>query len=121
MPRAVKLFAVVLAAALGSAGCVGKGRNAPQQPQETATVVVNNRAFIDIDVFALYGGTRARLGTVTANGSGRFRIPPAIVGAGRELRFMVDPIGSNRAGTSFSIYVRPGERVTLTVPPSVGT
>lgn len=120
MPRAVKLFAVVLAAALGSAGCVGTGRNAPT-PQETASVVVNNRAFIDVDVFALYGGTRARLGTVTANGSGRFRIPPAIVGAGRELRFMVDPIGSNRAGTSFSIYVRPGERVTLTVPPSLGT
>ena len=120
MPRAVKLFAVVLAAALGSAGCVGKGRNAPA-PQETTTVVVNNRAFMDVDVFALYGGTRARLGTVTANGSARFRIPPAIVGAGRELRFMVDPIGSNRAGTSFSIYVRPGERVTLTVPPSLGT
>lgn len=120
MPRAVKLFAVVLAAALSSAGCVGTGRNAPV-PQETASVVVNNRAFIDVDVFALYGGSRARLGTVTANGSGTFRIPPAIVGAGRELRFMVDPIGSNRAGTSFSIYVRPGERVTLTVPPSLGT
>ena len=120
MPRVVKLFAVILVTALGSAGCVGKGRNAPM-PQEIARVVVTNRAFIDVDVFALYGGTRARLGTVTANGSGTFRIPPAIVGAGRELRFMVDPIGSNRAGTSFSIYVRPGERVTLTIPPSLGT
>lgn len=116
MPRTVKLIAVALAAAL--AGCVGKGPNAPA-PQEQASVVVNNRAFIDVDVFALYGSTRARLGTVTANGSGTFRIPPAVVGAGRELRFMVDPIGSTRQGTSFNIYVRPGERITLTVPPSI--
>jgi hypothetical protein len=35
------------------------------------------------------------------------------------MRFMVDPIGSSRQGTSFDIYVRPGERVTLTVPPSI--
>jgi hypothetical protein len=114
----MKLFAVALAAALGSAGCVGKGANAPT-PQAAASVVVQNRAFIDVDVFALYGGTRARLGTVTANGSGTFRIPAAVVGAGRELRFMVDPIGSTRQGTSYNLFVRPGEQITLTVPPSI--
>ena len=118
MPRAARLLAVLFVAALGSAGCVGKGRNAPT-PQENATVVVQNRAFIDVDVFALYGGSRARLGSVTANGTASFRIPAAVIGAGRDLRFMVDPIGSNRSGTSFNIYVRPGERVTLTVPPTL--
>jgi hypothetical protein len=41
------------------------------------------------------------------------------VGTGRDLRFMVDPIGSSRQGVSFNIYVRPGERVTLTVPASL--
>jgi len=117
MPRAVRLLAVLFVAALGTAGCVGKGRNAPI-PQETASVMVQNRAFIDVDVFALYGGTRARLGTVTANGTASFRIPAAVVGAGRDLQFMVDPIGSTRQGTSYTLYVRPGERVTLTVPPS---
>lgn len=114
----LRLFAVAFVAALASAGCVGKGKNAPT-PQPSASVFVQNRAFIDVDVFAVYGGTRARLGTVTANGTGTFRIPPGIVGAGRELRFMVDPIGSTRTGTSFDIYVRPGERITLTVPPSI--
>ena len=118
MPR-LKLLAVAFAAALASAACVGKGKNAPT-PQPPTTVFVQNRAFIDVDVFAIYGGgTRARLGTVTANGTGTFRIPPGIVGEGREMRFMVDPIGSSRQGTSFDIYVRPGERVTLTVPPSI--
>jgi len=119
MPRAARLLAVLFVAALGTAGCVGRGRNAPN-PQESASVFVQNRAFVDVDVFALYGGSRARLGSVTANGTGTFRIPAAIVGAGRDLRFMVDPIGSNRVGTSFDIYVTPGERVTLTVPPTFG-
>jgi len=118
MPRAVRLLAVLFVAALGLAGCVGKGRNAPT-PQENATVVVQNRAFIDVDVFALYGGSRARLGSVTANGTATFRISPAIVGAGRELRFAVDPIGSRRQGTTFNMYVRPGETISLTVPPTL--
>jgi hypothetical protein len=118
MPRAVKLLAVLFVAALGTTGCVGKGRNAPA-PQEFASVRVNNRAFIDVDVFALNGSTRARLGSVSANGTGTLRIPAAVVGTGRDLRFMVDPIGSSRQGLSFNIYVRPGEQVTLTVPPSI--
>ena len=118
MPRAVKLFAVLLVAALGTAGCVGTGRNAPSAVP-SATVTVNNRAFIDVDVFALNGSTRARLGSVTASGTGTFRLPAAVVGAGRDLRFMVDPIGSTRQGVSFNIYVRPGEHITLTVPPSI--
>ncbi|HVG45714.1 MAG TPA: hypothetical protein VM890_13330 [Longimicrobium sp.] len=117
MPRAARSLALLFVAALSLAGCVGKGRNAPAQ-QESATLVVQNRAFIDVDVFALYGGTRARLGMVTANGTATFRISPAIVGAGRELRFAVDPIGSRRQGTSFTMYVTPGEQVSLTVPPS---
>lgn len=118
MPRVFKLLAIVLATSLPAAACVGKGANAPA-PQDQASVVVQNRAFIDVDVFALYGGSRARLGSVTANGSGSFRIPAAVVGAGRELRFMVDPVGSTRQGVSFNMFVRPGERVTLTVPPTI--
>jgi len=120
MPRAAKLLVLVLATALGSTGCVGKGKNAPG-PQTFASVTVNNHAFMDVDVFALTGSsTRARLGSVSASGTGTFRIPAAVVGAGRDLRFMVDPVGSSRQGVSFNIYVRPGQRVTLTVPASIG-
>jgi hypothetical protein len=118
MPRAVKLLAVLFVVALGTTGCTGTGRNAPS-PQEYATVLVNNRAFIDVNVYALDGSSRVRLGTVTASGTGTFRIPAALVGSGHDLRFMVDPIGSSREGYSFNIYVRPGERVTLTVPSSM--
>ncbi len=36
---------------------------------------------------------------------------------GRELQFLVDPVGSNAQGTSWNIYVSPGQQVRLTVPP----
>jgi hypothetical protein len=119
MMRTRRSLALVLAATLLAGACVGKGRNAPA-PQERATVRVENQAWMDVDVFALYSGTRARLGTVTANSSATFRIPPAVVGMGRELQFMVDPVGSSRQGVSFNMYVRPGEEIRLTVPPSLG-
>jgi hypothetical protein len=57
---------------------------------------------------------------VTAGGSGIFRIPTTVVGTGRDLRFLVDPIGSDRQAVTFnSLYVRPGETVTVTVPATI--
>lgn len=119
MPRAAKLLAVLFATALSSAGCVGTGKNAPT-PQATTTVTVRNQAVLDVDVFAVYSGTRARLGSVSAGNTSTFRIPPAVLGSGRDLVFVVDPIGSRRQGVSFRMFVRPGEPVPpLTVPASI--
>lgn len=117
MPR-LKQLAVACVVAFASAACVGKGKNAPV-PQAPTIVLVRNRAFIDVDVFAVYGGIRSRLGTAAAGGTSTFRIPPTVVGEGRVLRFLADPIGSRRQGRSFDIYVRPGSRVTLTIPSSL--
>lgn len=119
MRRAATLLALLFAVALGTSACVGTGRNAPT-PQPSASVRVINRAFIDVDVFVLNGSLRTRLGTVTGGGSGTFRLPETVVGSGRDLRFLVDPIGSDRQAVTFnSMYVRPGQEVTLTVPASI--
>lgn len=118
MARSIKLLTAALLSALAAA-CTGKGSNAPA-PQSVTTVLVQNQALMDVDVFALSSGLRQRLGTVTANGSSVLRIPPTIVSEGRNLQFLVDPVGSTQQGVSFDIYVRPGERVTLTIPSSLG-
>jgi len=117
MVRITKLFALVFALLLGATACTGKGNDAPR-PRERTSVNVENQAWLDVDVFALSGGQRSRLGTVTAHASHAFRIPDSIVGSGRELQFLVDPVGSNAQGTSFRIYVSPGTEVHLTIPPS---
>ncbi|HEX8907533.1 MAG TPA: hypothetical protein VF771_22010 [Longimicrobiaceae bacterium] len=119
MSRALKLTLALVLATLGAAACVGKGRNAPI-PQPATFVHVENQAWLDVDVYAMSGGLRRRLGLVNANSSARFRIPDSVIGIGRSLQFLVDPVGSSRTGTSFEIYVSPGQEVTLTVPPTLG-
>jgi hypothetical protein len=117
MARALKTFSVVLLA-FALAGCTGRGRNAPQ-PREAATVRVENQSWLDMNIFAIAGGARTRLGTVTASTTRSFVIPASLVGLGRELSFLADPVGSSRTATSFAIFVGPGEEVVLTIPPTV--
>ncbi|HEX6750378.1 MAG TPA: hypothetical protein VF092_24000 [Longimicrobium sp.] len=120
MSRAVKLTLALFLAALGAAACVGKGNNAPA-PRAATYVRVENQAWLDVDVFALYGGTRRRLGMVNGNSTTTLRIPDSVVGIGRALAFLVDPVGSSRTGTTISeIYVTPGQEVSLTIPPTLG-
>lgn len=116
MFRALKLFSLMFAALFATAACTGKGNDAPR-PHQESSVNVDNQAWLDVNIYAVSGGQRTRLGTVTAHSSRTYRIPDSIVGLGRELQFLVDPVGSNAQGTSFSIYVTPGNTVRLTVPP----
>ena len=82
-------------------------------------VHVENRAFLDMNVYVIGdGGGRTRLGTVTGNTDQDFVIPEYIVGPANTVRFLVEPIGSNRAPISNSLSVRPGQTVTLTIPPN---
>jgi hypothetical protein len=120
MTRALKLTLALFLVALGAAACVGKGKNAPT-PQAATYVRVENQSWLDVDVYALFGGTRRRLGTVTGNTTQTLRIPSDVVGIGRALSFLADPVGSSRTGTTISeIYVTPGQQLTLTIPPGLG-
>ena len=107
---------LALVLALASVACYGKGKNAPV-PVERTTLVVENRAFLDHDIYVVRSGQRIRLGTVTGNSQATFTIPPSIVGAVTALRFLADPIGAPRAPVSEEVTVSPGDRVVLTIPP----
>jgi hypothetical protein len=98
-------------------GCT-VGRPRAGVASEAATVAVDNRGFSDMTIYVSESpGSRRRLGLATGVSTSVFTIPSNIVGNGRELMFIVDPIGSSRTGTSNSMYVQPGQRVTLTIPP----
>ena len=114
--RALSAAPLVLALAAGSAACYGKGKNAPI-PVERTTLVVENRGFLDRDIFVVRGGQRIRLGTVTGNSSATFTIPPTVVSSVTALRFIADPIGAPRPPVTEEITVSPGDRVMLTIPP----
>lgn len=115
-----KLAAVVVMIA-GIAACSHPpGRAGDGDDLNAVTRVrVENQAFLDMNIFVLSeSGNRRRLGTVTGNSNQTFVIPPDIIGPANSVRFLAEPIGSNRAPVSNSLSVLPGQTITLTIPPN---
>jgi hypothetical protein len=115
-------LATVVAMLATVAACSHATRNARNDEggQLTTRVHVENRAFLDMTVYVIGDdGNRQRLGTVTGNTDQEFVIPEYIIGPANTVRFLVEPIGSNRAPISDSLPVQPGQTVTLTIPPNV--
>lgn len=113
----------ILFAALLGAGTVACRHNAAapgtERPaSEKTTLKVENQGFSDMDIFVLSGGQRIRLGLATGNHTTMFTIPPYLAAGLEPLRFIADPVGSNRAPVSDEITVHPGDQVTLTIPPA---
>ena len=116
-------FLPLLALLLLAAGC-----NPSRQPgsvapgSQGATLRVENQAWMDMTIYVVDtgSGARRRIGMVIATTGANLHIPDAVVGPGRTLRFIADPIGNQQTATSFDIYVRPGQRVTITIPPGAG-
>lgn len=104
--------------ALALAGCVRTAPGAAADPSSTgASLVVDNRAAFEMTVYVIRGAQRVRLGQARALNTTTFRIPPDLVN-GQALRFLADPIGSNRTPVSEEIPVWPGETIEIQIPPS---
>lgn len=88
-------------------------------PPPRTTVRVENQSFADMTVYAVVGGQRIRLGLATGSSNSTFTIPAYLVGNGiQQIRFIADPVGSNRLPVSDEISVRAGDEVVLTIPPT---
>ena len=95
--------------------CGGSRRPMADQPQ--TTLRVENQSFLDMTIYLLAGSQRIRLGTAGGNSTTTLRIPAQYVFGATSLRFLADPIGSNRTPISESITVSPGDEVGLIIPP----
>jgi hypothetical protein len=116
--RGTPLRAAACALLVLASAC-SPGRTRPGSTTEPATIQVENRAFTDMTIYVIEsGGSRRRLGIATGASTSSFTIPATLVGLGRELQFMADPIGSNRTATSNRLWVSPGQQVTLLIPPN---
>lgn len=81
-------------------------------------VQVENRGFTDMVIYATNGGQRVRLGLATGTSTKTFTVPRYLTTGAGPIRFLADPIGGNRTPVSEEITVRPGDLVTLTIPPN---
>ena len=117
--RSLRHLLLVLLPVLLLAGCAGsRPRGGDVAVGTRTTVEVENRSWSAVNVYALRGGQRVRLGTVQAVSTSVLTIPPAIVSGVSSLSFLIDPIGSNRTPISQEISVREGDQLKLYVPNS---
>ena len=99
------------------AACAGRSQDTGPEPANSAMVQVENQGFTDMVIYAISGGQRIRLGLVTGNSTKTFTVPRYLTGGAGPIRFLADPIGGNRTPVSEEMSVRPGDLVTLTIPP----
>ena len=92
---------------------------APQEavPEvESFTVRLYNSNPLDVTVYALYNGSRYRLGQLGTTQTERFTLPPDLVVVSPLIRLEADPIGSAVIIFIDEFVVVPGEEIALTVP-----
>lgn len=107
----------LLVVALLTAGCGHGMKSGAPEPQEPTTVKVQNRNFLDMDVFVLQQSQRIRLGMVAGLSTQVFTIPAYIVRGSPQLQFELHPIGGRGNPRTETISIRPGDEVNLIVPP----
>jgi hypothetical protein len=107
------LSAVVLLSACAS----GANRGVSSElASKSVSLTVTNQNWLDVNIFAVRGGSRYRLGAVGGNSSATLHIPPGAMVRG-EVQLMADAIGSSDIYLTDVISVAPDERLQLTVAP----
>ncbi|HYN81450.1 MAG TPA: hypothetical protein VES88_08110 [Gemmatimonadaceae bacterium] len=108
-----RLFVVAAVGLL--AGCTSL--RVPIDPSAPTTIRVENQATLDMNIYVIRGSERIRLGTANGLNTSVFTIPRHVIFGATPLRFLADPIGSNRLPVSDEIVVTAGDQVTLRIPP----
>jgi hypothetical protein len=94
-------------------GCRGRTSSSPSP--ETLSLSVQNSSEFQVNVYAVPSlpSARIRLGSVGPLGSGQLELPQMALGAGGELKVMVDPIGSTNQWVSPTIVLSDDTRPCL--------
>lgn len=111
----MKAIAIVLLGGIAAA-CASTQSGDPSAIDERTTVTVDNRSLVDMTIYATRG-QRIRLGVANANSRTVLVIPPVLLGGAGLIRFVADPIGSNRTSVSEEISVSKGDDIGLLIPP----
>ena len=88
------------------------------EPTPPTYLKVENRAFLDMTMYAIRNTQRIRLGIATGNTTTKLLIPSTLISGAGTLSFLANPIGGRRSPISQEISVTPGDEVMLMIPPS---
>lgn len=115
MPR--RFWVLISGMLLATAAC-GSGR-APGPTGEPVRVDVTNNYALPLDIFAIGSSITHRLGVVYPGVTGRFNLPPAMIGNG-SVEFQARPSapGAQQA-RSGALLLDPGDIVTFVITPQL--
>lgn len=117
MNKAIKLIGIAAVCAIFAA-CASLRGQKPINPRDPTTVIVDNRAVLDMTVYIVRSsGERIRIGMAPSLAKTKLTIPAGIVSGATGVRFLADPIGGSRGPVSEEITVLEGDEVTLMIPP----
>jgi len=102
---------------LGTYGCSHATSAAVARPAspESVPLRIDNHNWLDVVIYVVHDGQRTRLGLATATSSATFSLPEHLLGQGRELRLLGDPVGGHGAVTTETIVVQPGQSIDWTL------
>jgi len=84
-------------------------------PSGEIALRVTNHNYLDVTVYVLHDGQRTRVGTVTGSSTEVFFFPIRLLGQGREIELLGDPIGSPEVARTERLIVQPGQYIAWTL------
>ena len=119
--RVLALAAGLCALLSIGSGCFLFGRSKPAResasyvPAGEIALSITNHNYLDIVVYVLHDGQQTRVGMVTGSSSSIFYLPVRLLGQGRELQLLGDPIGSRDYAETEILVVQPGQYIEWTL------
>lgn len=110
--------ATVFAALLLIASACGRHRQPAGDidvPTSEIGLRIANHNYLDITIYVLHGGQRTRVGTVTGSSTQVFILPSHLLGQGREIELLGDPVGSSDVVRTERLVVQPGQYIDWTL------
>ncbi len=109
---ATYVFVSAAAVSCGSAGAYpGQG----VAPRNETFVTVTNQNWADIKVYAIRGGSKFRLGSVTGLSTASLRLPAAVAAGATDFRLRVELIGSSMGYTTEVLHLNRGDQMDWVV------
>jgi hypothetical protein len=110
----------VLLISLALAACAGprhkfQDDSGPSPLADGFELTLNNRHWLDINVFVQHDGEASRVTTVTASSSQSLILPLWLLGESRLVRIIAEPVGEQGSYSTDLLRVDPGQSVELNI------
>jgi hypothetical protein len=111
------LLTLILGGCQSAAGSAasGYGPGVPPSDGREAEFVVESQIPGPVQLYAVYGALRVRLGTLTAWHPTRFPVPIELIGKGSGVRLLARAVGDRREVRTEPFAVQTGDRVLWTL------